>query len=179
MGRSRYKIFEQERPHFFTSTIVQWLPLFASPHVVEIIYESWKFMQKEERFVIYGYVIMENHLHFIASSPTNLSKEVGVFRSYTARRTIDLLEEKKAKRILRQLNYYKLKHKKNRKYQFWQEGAHPEAILNDKMMIQKIEYMHYNPVKRGYIDEPVHWRYSSARNYAGAEGLMDITLYEL
>lgn len=178
MGLSRYKIFEQERPHFFTSTVINWLPLFASPGIVELIYDCWKFMQKEKRLIIYGYIIMENHLHFIASSPTNLSKEVGIFRSYTARQMIDWLQEKKAEHILKQLNYYKLRHKRDRKYQLWQEGAHPKAILTDKMMLQKLEYMHYNPVKRGYVDEPTHWRYSSARDYAGMEGLMEITLYQ-
>jgi len=42
-------------------------------------------------------------------------------------------------------------------------------------MIQKVEYTHYNPVKRGYIDDPIHWRYSSARDYAGLSGLIDVT----
>jgi len=42
------------------------------------------------------------------------------------------------------------------------------------MMLQKLEYLHNNPVKRGYVDEPVHWRYSSARNYAGKPGLVEV-----
>lgn len=178
MGRSRYKIFDQDQPHFFTSTVVNWTPLFASPSIVEQIYSCWKFMQDNGRLVIYGYVIMENHLHLIASSATNLSKEIGIFRSYTARQIIDWLEAKNAEHILKQLNYYKLRHKKDRDYQLWQEGTHPEVILNEKMMLQKLEYMHNNPVKRGYVDEPTHWRYSSARNYAGMEGLMEVTLFQ-
>jgi hypothetical protein len=47
-------------------------------------------------------------------------------------------------------------------------------IMSNKMMIQKLEYIHANPVKRGYVDLPEHWRYSSARNYAGEQGLIDI-----
>jgi hypothetical protein len=42
------------------------------------------------------------------------------------------------------------------------------------MLLQKIEYIHNNPVRRGYVDEPKHWRYSSARNYEGKEGLLDV-----
>ena len=41
-------------------------------------------------------------------------------------------------------------------------------------MRQKIEYIHFNPVKRGYVDEPEHWRYSSARDYAGIAGLPEV-----
>ena len=43
-------------------------------------------------------------------------------------------------------------------------------------MHQKIEYIHYNPVKRGYVDEPIHWCYSSARNYAGQVGLLEVQM---
>ena len=42
------------------------------------------------------------------------------------------------------------------------------------MMEQKLEYIHWNPVKRGYVDDPTHWRYSSARNYAGMPSLISV-----
>jgi hypothetical protein len=44
------------------------------------------------------------------------------------------------------------------------------------MMEQKIGYIHDNPVRRGYVDDPVHWRYSSARNYAGMEGVLVVDM---
>jgi hypothetical protein len=42
------------------------------------------------------------------------------------------------------------------------------------MMIGKIKYIHENPVKRGYVDKVVHWRYSSARDYEGVNGLIEV-----
>jgi len=72
------------------------------------------------------------------------------------------------------LAFYKKAHKKNTTYQLWQEGIQPKLIQDDKTMIQKIEYIHNNPVKRGYVDDGVHWRYSSARDYFGGVGLIDI-----
>ena len=62
--------------------------------------------------------------------------------------------------LLRQLRALKLRHKTRSEYQEWQEGSHPKQIANDEMMRQKLEYMHNNPVKRGYVDEAVQWRYS-------------------
>ncbi len=118
---------------------------------------------------------MENHLHLIASC-SSLAKEIGHFKSFTARKIIDYLKENKINATLKQLQFYKLKHKKDRTYQFWQEGSHPELIQGEKMMIQKLEYMHYNPVKRGYVDDPTHWRYSSAKNYAEQEGLLEVCM---
>ena len=52
-------------------------------------------------------------------------------------------------------------------YQVWQEGVHPQAIVGDEMMLQKLEYLHNNPVKRGLVAAPEHWRYSSAHEWCG------------
>lgn len=172
MARSRYKIFDTQYPYFLTAIIVEWLPLFANPSVVQIIVDSFQFMQKHDRLTIYAYVIVENHLHLIASS-NDLSKEVGDFKSYTARQIIDYYKCNN-KSVLKKLAQAKRLFKSDRDHQFWQEGSHPQQIQNRKMMRQKIEYIHHNPVRRGYIDKPQHWRYSSARNYLNGEGLISV-----
>ncbi len=93
---------------------------------------------------------------------------------YTARQLIDLLERNGASVLLEQLRALKLRHKTESDYQVWQEGSHPQQVINDDVMRQKLEYIHNNPVKRGYVDDPVHWRYSSARNDAGQPGLIGV-----
>jgi putative transposase len=44
------------------------------------------------------------------------------------------------------------------------------------MMKQKVEYIHYNPVRRGYVDDPEVWRYSSARSYSGKKSLIEVNM---
>jgi putative transposase len=173
MTRTRYRIYDNEYPHFMTCTIVGWLPVFTRPEAVKIVLDSWQFLAKEKGFRLYGYVILENHLHLIASAP-DLSGAMKSFKMFTARQIIDLLEAHGAKVLLKQLAALKRRHKTESDYQVWEEGSMPKQIGNDEMMIQKLEYTHYNPVKRGYVDEPVHWRYSSARNYAGMPGLIEV-----
>ena len=173
MTRTRYLIRDKEQPHFLTCTIVGWLPVFTRPETVQIVLDSWRFLQAERRLTLYGYVILENHLHLIASSP-DLGKEVKNFKSFTARQIIDLLKLRQATVLLDQLEWRKRRYKIESKYQLWQEGSHPQLIQSEEMMRQKLEYIHNNPVERGYVDEPVHWRYSSARNYAGLPGLIDV-----
>ena len=56
----------------------------------------------------------------------------------------------------------------------WKEGFQQKLIHNEGIMIQKVKYIHNNPVKRGYVDEAKHWRYGSARNYDGMDGLIEI-----
>jgi REP element-mobilizing transposase RayT len=173
MTRTRYKIYNDEQPHFLTMTVMQWIPLFTNPEIVSIIFESLRFVQKERNVTLYAYVIMEHHLHLIASAP-ELRKTVKEFKSFTARAVIDYLEGRTAVHLLEKLKNAKLHHKTKSEYQVWQEGSHPEEIHSEKMLLQKIDYIHDNPVRRGYVDEPKCWRYSSARNYGGLEGLIEV-----
>jgi putative transposase len=173
MTRSRYRIYENYYPYFLTATVVGWLPVFTRKETVQIVLDSWRFLVENERLTIYGFVILENHLHLIASSD-NLAKEIGDFKSYTARKIIDHLTERNAEMLLRQLKYNKARHKDDREFQLWQEGSHPQQIQNADIMRQKLEYAHNNPVERGFVARPEHWLYSSAANYAGQEGIFPV-----
>jgi len=154
-------------------TIVEWLPIFTNPEIVTIILDSLRFVQKERDLILYAWVIMENHLHLIVMAP-NPVKTMKEFKSYTARTIIDYLRDRGSKTWLNKLQEAKLSHKTTSNYQVWQEGSHPQEIVDEEMMVQKIEYIHNNPVRRGYIDEPEYWRYSSARNYEGLTGLLKV-----
>lgn len=77
--------------------------------------------------------------------------------------------------LLDGLEYHKARHKVDRPYQLWQEGSHPQVIETEDMLGQKLDYIHQNPVKRGYVSDATHWRYSSARNYARMESLVSVT----
>src|ERR1700730_17585901 len=78
-----------------TCTIVGWLPVFTRPDAVNLIYNSWRFLKEGSQFRLYAYVILENHLHFIASSP-DLPTDMQRFKSFTARTIVDLPEQRKA-----------------------------------------------------------------------------------
>jgi len=172
MGRSRYKITDPELPHFITATVLHWIPVFTRPAAVEIVFDYLRYLMADG-LKVYAYVILENHLLMVVQS-RKLDRDIARFKSFTAQRLIRYLDENNGRPILEQLAFYKKAHKSDRAYQFWQEGVHPEWIQNEAMMRQKVEYIHQNPVERGYVDDAVHWRYSSARNYAGLAGLLGL-----
>jgi REP element-mobilizing transposase RayT len=173
MGRSRYVILEPGAPHFLTCTVIDWLPVFTRPESVQILLDSWSHQRLNEGLRLFGYVILENHLHFVAQAP-RLDKCLSSFKSFTAARIVDLLKTHKAKRLLAGLRLAKRAHKCDRDHQLWQEGSHAEMICSEPVMREKLNYIHQNPVKRGYVDLPEHWRYSSARQYLGQPGLIEI-----
>lgn len=173
MGRSRYTIREEQAPHFLTCTVLNWMPLFTRPQTVDIILDALIYRQEHRGWKLYGYVILENHLHLIVQAD-RLRAEVAHFKSYTARQIIDHLQSCRAERLLKQMAFFRKAHKLDRDYQCWEEGSHPQLIQNEQILRQKLDYIHFNPVKRGYVDEPEHWRYSSARDYAGRSGLIPV-----
>ena len=153
-------------------TVLHWIPVFTRPETVNILLDSLRFLSKEG-LKVYAWVILENHCHFVLQSGA-LDRDIARFKSWTAKNLIQYLADNNVRQILDQLAFYKKAHKNDRAYQFWQEGVHPELIQGEEMMRQKVEYIHQNPVKRGYVDEAVHWRYSSARDYTGTQGLLEV-----
>jgi putative transposase len=99
MTRSKYRIHESHRPHFLTWTIVGWLPVFTRREAVEIVLDSWRFLQRERELALFGYVNLENHLHLIASAP-ELAVSIKHSKSFTARQIVDLLERRFAETLL-------------------------------------------------------------------------------
>jgi REP element-mobilizing transposase RayT len=173
MGRTRYKIYEPTHPHFVTCTILHWLPIFTRQESVDIILNSLKFLQKQDNLRLHAYVILENHLHMVLRSD-DLRKSMESFKKFTAREILNLLRRENATTILDQLAFYKKAHRKEKSFQVWEEGYQPKLIQSEAMLKMKIDYIHYNPVKRGYVDKAIHWRYSSARDYEGGYGLIEI-----
>ncbi len=173
MGRSRYEIYEPTHPHFITCTVLHWIPIFTNKESVKIVIDSLKYLQQSDNLKIHAYVILENHLHLVARSD-DLAKTIKNFKSFTAKELLQLLQQKNVKTILDQLAFYKKAHKTHTEYQIWQEGMQPKLIQSEQMMREKIEYIHHNPLKRGYVDEAKHWCYSSAIDYEGMSGLIDI-----
>lgn len=161
--RSRYK-FTEPGNYFLTATIVEWLPVFQGVEPCNIIVDALEFCRQNKEMKLRAYVIMENHIHLIAEAP-DLSTTIQSFKSYTARQIISHMTNSNKEWLHRLFTLYKKRYKHDSTYQVWQEGVHPQRIQGAEMLTQKMTYIHQNPVRRGYVDLPEHWRYSSARNY--------------
>jgi len=146
---------------------------------MNVIAEALKYYQREHKLKIYSFVLMDNHLHLIASCEENLSEVLRLFKSFVAKEIIKLLRNDSRAWILALLEEMKKKHKKYSIHQFWEEGNHPKMIQGMEMFNQKVEYIHNNPVKRGLVEKPEHWVYSSAKHFAGMDCVIDIDKIEV
>ena len=178
IGRSRYKYFsDYTGPYFLTGTTIRWIAVFGIPEIAQILIDSLRFLIDHARIELHGFVIMEHHLHLIASGEA-LSKEISVFKSFTACKIIDFLKKNQFEDLLSLLKLFKKRHKTAQDHQVWEEGSHPQLITRSEMLIQKLNYIHNNPVRSGYVDDPLHWRYSSYRYYYEGECVLPITVVD-
>src|SRR4030042_4128689 len=176
--RTRYRITENSYPYFLTCTIIEWLPFFTRKPYFEIIIDSLKYCREQKGLKFFAYVILDNHLHLVANGE-RLAATIKEFKSYTAQAIIKLATAEGKDWLLNQFKYFKAKNKKESRYQVWQEGFHPQLVISEEMLRQKVEYIHDNPVKAGLVERAEDWLYSSAKNYLDQVGELEIDVLDL
>jgi putative transposase len=163
--RSRYKVTPESNIYFITTSTHLWVPILFNETLFQIILDSLKYCQSHKGLRLHGYVIMINHLHAIISHETyeQIPHIVRDFKRHTAREIKTYLSDLGK---FSQLFWVKIfHHKAQGENKIWQEGYHPEAIKSASFFEQKLAYIHANPVKKGFVLQSEHWKYSSARNY--------------
>ncbi|QEC79583.1 transposase [Mucilaginibacter ginsenosidivorax] len=178
---SNYKFRNQECLYFVTFTVVRWIDVLTRRAYKDIIVESLKYCIKHKGLQLHGWVIMSNHVHLIISTNDKPMQDIlrDVKRHTSKAITKAIIENVQESRREWMLWFFEREGKSNpnnENYQFWQQGNHPIEIYTNKVLDQKLDYIHNNPVTAGWVDEPHHFLYSSARDYAGGKGLIDIIL---
>jgi REP element-mobilizing transposase RayT len=170
-------IKEENKPYFITTSIVEKISVFLYQDFFDAIIESLKYCQKNKGLIIYGYVIVPNHIHLIIWNKENeIMDIIRDFKRYTAKKILILMKKYQQKHILNLME--NAGNKIEQQHQVWEHNNYPEIIETEKFFLQKLNYIHNNPVKRGFVKKPEDWIYSSARNYVLNDDSM-LTLDEL
>jgi REP element-mobilizing transposase RayT len=174
-----YCIRDQHATHFLTFTVCGWIDLFTRKTYRDILLESFQYCRNHKGLILNAYVIMSNHLHLIARAKEEnyLSDIIRDIKAYTHRQMIRIIESEEESRrhwMLHQLKYYASRHARNEHYQIWIQHSHPEELLTHEMTLMKLNYIHENPVRAGYVANPQDYLYSSASNYINGKGLIEV-----
>ena len=173
-----YKIRDQTLPHFITFTVVDWIDVFTRQTYNDVIIKSLDYFIQNKGMILYGYVIMSNHIHMIIQSQeATLSDLIRDFKKFTAKLILEKIQNSLESRREWMLERFKLateSHSRNKNYQFWQYGNHPEEVYSNKFMWTKLDYIHLNPVRAGIVEKASHYVYSSASTYVSDSGLLKI-----
>ncbi len=177
---SKYKFHKPNGVYFISTAVVHWIDVFTRREYKDIVVNSLKYCVEKKGLIVYGYVIMTNHLHLIIGRDPegiSFSEIMRDFKKFTAMQLIKAItENSQESRKDWMMDLFKKAGKDNSNntlYQFWQQDNHP-IELEGRWIYEKLEYVHQNPVKAGFVSEPEDYWYSSARNYAGLLNPLEI-----
>ena len=186
MPQGGYNITDQFATYFLTFTLVGWVDLFTRRQCCQILIDSFNYCKENKGLILYAYVIMGSHVHLLASAKegsTGLSAIVRDFKSHTSRKIIEWItdnnKESRRKWLEMVFKYHGKYNSNNQVYQVWKQHSKPMQCVTPQFTLQKLNYIHNNPVKAGLVDNPEDYRYSSARSYAGRkDGILDVELLD-
>jgi len=180
----KYKIRDQERIYFITFAVIHWVDVFTRGEYKDVVVESLQFCQKEKGLEIYAWCIMSNHLHLaLGTTGQHLLQDIiRDFKKYTSVALIRaIVANEQESRKAWMLEIFKKAAEisnKHQKYQFWQNQYHPVELSDNDKQQRCLDYIHNNPVESEMVSEAAHYVYSSAIDYAGGKGLLEVNFME-
>lgn len=178
--RKGYVISDQAATYFLTMTVVEWLEVFIRPQLADIVLSNLRYCVEHKGLVLHAWCLMPNHLHLICTHPKGkLSDVLRDFKSYTSKTLYSSLSENKipeSRKALLLSRFHFAGAPKDRRFKLWQDGNHPIYCSTEKVFEQRLTYIHENPVRAGFVWQPEHYRYSSAIDYQGGQGLLPLVL---
>jgi putative transposase len=151
--------------HFITTSCYRRLPLLGSVRNRDLFVQALEQTRRCYRFVVVGYVIMPEHVHLLLTEPERANPSV----------VMQALKQSFARNLLRRLGTRAdsrqgtLWNSPLESGHIWQRRFYDFVVFSEHKRVEKLRYMHRNPVKRGLVLEPQQWLWSSFRHYAYAE----------
>lgn len=163
-----YSISDKGAVYFLTCTVNKWVDVFTRKAYSDIIIDSLNFCVANKGLIIYGYVIMSNHVHLLVQARNeNLSDVLRDFKKYTSHTVVREInnntQESRRNWMLWLLKEIDAAGKVS--YQFWKPDNHPEMCYQPGFMWQKLNYIHNNPVRAGLVHRAEEYINSSAADY--------------
>jgi REP element-mobilizing transposase RayT len=158
---------------------VDWLDVFTRNEYKNILIESLRYCQQEKGMEIVAWCIMTNHVHLIFRRIHERKPELilGDFKRHTSKELIKAIkehpQESRKEFLLKHFKNAATKSSNVNHYQFWRHDNRPIELWSNKVLKEKIDYIHQNPVEAGLVFKPEDFVYSSAMDYAGEQGLLE------
>lgn len=177
----KYKFNNQEGLYFVSFAVVYWIDVFIRHDYFITVTDSLNYCRKNKGMEIYAWCIMPSHVHLVFRANNNnpgvLLKEFKTFTSKKLQQAIfENSRESRKEWMLWMMEKAGSKNSNVTHRQFWQQHNQPIELWSPEVTDQKIDYIHQNPVEAGFVSEPHHWKYSSATDYSGGKGLLEIDL---
>ncbi len=169
----KYKFHNPEGVYFVSFAVQGWVDVFTRNEYKDILVENLKFCQENKGLEIFAWCIMTNHVHLIIRAASNILlpdilRDYKKFTSKEIKKTIITnFRESRKEWLLKQFETPE-------GFRFWRGDNKPIELWSNKVIDHKIDYIHQNPVEEGLVFKAEDYVYSSAIDYAGEKGLLDV-----
>ncbi len=145
----------------------------------DILLESLRFCQKKKGMEIFAWCIMTNHVHLVFRTTASQKPELvlGDFKRFTSKEIVEAISnnprESRREWLLAKFKEAAMGSSNVKNFQFWRHDNRPIEVWSNKVISEKINYVHNNPVEEGFVFRPEDYVYSSASDYAGIQGVLE------
>nr|WP_317133723.1 transposase [Galbibacter orientalis] len=159
--------------------VVYWLDVFTRNEYKKIVVDSLKFCQDKKGMEIVTWCVMTNHVHLIFRSIKGNKPEllIGDFKRFTSKAVVKAIQEnsQESRKEFLLENFKKAANESSnvKHHQFWRHDNKPIELWSNKVINEKIVYVHNNPVEAGLVFKAEDYVYSSAMDYAGEKGMLE------
>lgn len=176
----KYKFHNKSGLYFVSFAVVYWMDIFIREEYCSIFIDAIKFYEKD-RLELFSFCIMSSHVHLIFRDKENEpEKLLGNIKRYSSRKIQEAIEnnplESRKEWLIWMMERAATKVSNVSKRMFWQHHNQPIELWSQSVILQKLSYIHQNPVTAGFVTEAESWKYSSAINYSGGKGVIDVLL---
>jgi len=174
-----YKFHNPEGVYFVSFAVVEWLDVFTRKEYKNILVSNLAYCQQNKGMEIFAWCIMTNHVHLVFRSTGARAPEqlLGDFKRHTSKQLVKAIienpQESRKEWLLEQFKKAGMSSSNVRDYQFWRHDNKPIELWSNKVIDEKINYIHQNPVEEGYVFKAEDYIYSSAIDYAGEKGMLE------
>lgn len=173
----KYKFHNPDGLYFITFAVQGWVDVFTRNEYKDILVDNLAYCQKEKGLELFAWCIMTNHVHLIAKAEgkNSLSDILRDFKKYTSKAIFKSITDNDFESRREML----LKHfSTSEGIRFWRSDNNPVELWSNAVITEKLNYIHQNPVEEGLVFRAEDYVYSSAVDYAGEKGLLDVLIIE-
>jgi putative transposase len=179
----KYKFRDIDKLYFVTFAVINWIDLFIRNEYKDILLKSFEHCIANKGLELYAYCIMTSHAHMIIGTNKepmeDIMRDLKRHTSETLRKAIETNKtESRREWMLEMMKEAGIQNPNNKDFQLWKQDNRPIELRDEERLYQKLKYIHNNPVEAGFVEKEEDWLYSSARDYYGLKGLMEVTMIE-
>ncbi|MBI3950794.1 MAG: transposase [Acidobacteria bacterium] len=167
MSDEKFRISKDTPSLFITAVANDRLPVFRAAAIKLVTCQAIDEARQSGGFLLFAYVIMPDHVHLLTDSPYKPSEVSRRLKGTIAHRVIEYLKEKGYESSLRKLRHEEWK--RHHRYSLWGHESNVFSVFSESVFMQKVNYIHQNPVRAGLVERAIDYRWSSARYWHRCE----------